>query len=178
MGPFDREKLTKSILTALRKRPIDNDTIEKFVSKIYRSLEDLGQNEIMSSTIGKFVMDGLKELDHVGYVRFASVYIDFKEANNLDNYFLNLSNKLSEINQFETFPNPCVGAVLVNKNKIETSYTGKKGSPHAEYQLLKNKNNLAKSLLYTSLEPCCHKGKNPACVDIIIKKKNKKNLYE
>ena len=100
-----------------------------------------------------------------------------KLKNNLDNYFLNLSNKLSEINQFETFPNPCVGAVLVNKNKIETSYTGKKGSPHAEYQLLKNKNNLAKSLLYTSLEPCCHKGKNPACVDIIIKKKNKKNLY-
>ena len=97
-----------------------------------------------------------------------------KLKNNFDNYFLNLSNKLSEINQFETFPNPCVGAVLVNKNKIETSYTGKKGSPHAEYQLLKNKNNLAKSLLYTSLEPCCHKGKNPACVDIIIKKKIKK----
>ena len=97
-----------------------------------------------------------------------------KLKNNLHNYFLNLSNKLSEINQFETFPNPCVGAVLVNKNNIQTSYTGKKGSPHAEYQLLKNKNKLTKSLLYTSLEPCCHKGKNPSCADIIIKKKIKK----
>ena len=63
----------------MRKRPVDNDTIEKFVSKIYRSLEDLGQNEIMTSTIGKFVMDGLK-IDPVGYVRFASVYTNFKEA--------------------------------------------------------------------------------------------------
>ncbi len=92
----------------------------------------------------------------------------------LNNYFLTLSNKLSEINQFETFPNPCVGAVLVNKNIIKTSYTGKKGSPHAEYQLLKNESNLSLSTLYTSLEPCCHKAKNPACVDIIIKKKIKK----
>ena len=95
---------------------------------------------------------------------------------NLNNYFLTLSNKLSEINQFETFPNPCVGAVLVNKNTIETSYTGKKGSPHAEYKLLKKKNNLYKSILFTSLEPCCHRAKNPACVDIIIKKKIKNIL--
>ena len=94
--------------------------------------------------------------------------------NNLNNYFLNLSNKLSEINQFETFPNPCVGAVLENKNNIRNIIYRKKGSPHAEYQLLKNKNKLNNSLLYTSLEPCCHKGKNPACVDIIIKKKIKK----
>ena len=94
----------------------------------------------------------------------------------LNNYFLKLSNKLSEINQFETFPNPCVGAVLVNKNNIETSFTGKQGSPHAEYQLLKNKNNLSKSTLYTSLEPCCHKAKNPACVEVIIKKKIK-NIF-
>ncbi len=93
---------------------------------------------------------------------------------NFNNYFLNLSNKLSEINQFETFPNPCVGAVLVNKSNIQTAFTGKQGSPHAEYQLLKTKSNLSKSKLYTSLEPCCHKAKNPACVEIIIKKKIKK----
>ena len=68
-----------------------NDTIEKFVSKIYRSLEDLGQNEIMSSTIGKFVMDGLKELDHVGYVRFASVYTDFKEAKDFEQFVDNIN---------------------------------------------------------------------------------------
>ena len=84
--PFDRDKISKSIRIATRKRPIDSETIEKFVSKIYRSLEDLGQNEIMSSTIGKFVMDGLKELDHVGYVRFASVYTDFKEAKDFEQF--------------------------------------------------------------------------------------------
>jgi len=78
-------------MTALRKRPIDNDTIEKFVSKIYRNLEDLGQNEIMSSTIGKFVMDGLRELDHVGYVRFASVYTDFKEAKDFEQFVDNIN---------------------------------------------------------------------------------------
>ena len=93
---FDREKLTKSVLTALRKRPIDNDTIEKFVSKIYRNLEDLGQNEIMSSTIGKFVMDGLKGLDHVGYVRFASVYTDFKEAKDFEQFIGNLDENKSK----------------------------------------------------------------------------------
>ena len=53
---FDRDKLTKSVMIALRKRPVDQQTIEKFVSKIYRNLEDLGQNEIMTKTIGKFVM--------------------------------------------------------------------------------------------------------------------------
>ncbi|MAJ56940.1 MAG: transcriptional regulator NrdR [Candidatus Pelagibacter sp.] len=89
-SPFEREKLTKSIMTALRKRPIDNDTIEKFVSKIYRNLEDLGQNEIMTSTIGKFVMDGLKEIDPVGYVRFASVYTNFKEAKDFENFVDNI----------------------------------------------------------------------------------------
>ncbi len=60
---FDREKLAKSINIALRKRPVDSDTIEKFISKIYRNLEDLGQAEILSSTIGKYVMEGLKDLE-------------------------------------------------------------------------------------------------------------------
>ena len=62
-SPFDREKLAKSLFTALKKRPIDNDTIEKVVSKISRELEELGQSEIQSNTIGKKVMDALKELD-------------------------------------------------------------------------------------------------------------------
>jgi len=77
---FDREKLSKSISIALRKRPIDSDTIEKFVSKIHRNLEDLGQAEVTSSIIGRLVMDGLKEIDPVAYVRFASVYTNFKEV--------------------------------------------------------------------------------------------------
>ncbi len=83
---FEREKLAKSINIALRKRPVDSDTIEKFISKIYRNLEDLGQAEILSSTIGKYVMEGLKELDPVAYVRFASVYTNFKEAKDFEQF--------------------------------------------------------------------------------------------
>ena len=76
---FDREKLSKSIYVALKKRPIDTETAEKFISKISRSLEELGQSEISSNTIGTMVMEGLKELDPVAYVRFASVYRNFRE---------------------------------------------------------------------------------------------------
>ena len=76
---FDRDKLAKSIYIALKKRPIDTDTVEKFISKVSRSLEELGQAEITSNTIGTMVMEGLKELDPVAYVRFASVYRNFKE---------------------------------------------------------------------------------------------------
>ena len=76
---FDREKLSKSIYIALKKRPIDTDTVEKFITNISRSLEELGQSEITSNTIGTMVMDGLKDLDPVAYVRFASVYRNFRE---------------------------------------------------------------------------------------------------
>ena len=79
-SPFDREELAKSLFTALKKRPIDNDTTEKVVSKISRELEELGQSEIQSNTIGKKVMDALKELDKIAYIRFASVYTNFKEV--------------------------------------------------------------------------------------------------
>ena len=76
---FDRDKLAKSIYIALKKRPLDTETIEKFISKVSRTLEELGQNEISTSTIGTMVMEGLKELDPVAYVRFASVYRNFRE---------------------------------------------------------------------------------------------------
>ena len=76
---FDREKLSKSIYIALKKRPIDTDTTEKFISNISRNLEELGQSEISSSMIGTMVMQGLKELDPVAYIRFASAYRNFRE---------------------------------------------------------------------------------------------------
>ena len=76
---FDRDKLAKSIYIALKKRPIDTETAEKFISKISRALEELGQNEISTNTIGTMVMEGLKELDPVAYVRFASVYRNFEK---------------------------------------------------------------------------------------------------
>ena len=88
---FDREKLTKSVMIALRKRPVDQHTIDKFISKIYRNLEDLGQNEIESKTIGKYVMEGLKEIDPVAYVRFASVYTNFKEVKDFEDFVGNLN---------------------------------------------------------------------------------------
>ena len=76
---FDRDKLSKSIYIALKKRPIDTETIEKFISHVSRSLEELGQGEVSTNTIGTMVMEGLKDLDPVGYVRFASVYRNFRE---------------------------------------------------------------------------------------------------
>ena len=88
---FDRDKLAKSVIIAWRKRPVDQETIEKFVSKIYRNLEDLGQNEVMSNVIGKNVMEGLKELDPVAYVRFASVYTNFKEVKDFEDFVGNLN---------------------------------------------------------------------------------------
>ena len=76
---FDREKLSKSIYIALKKRPVDTDTVEKFISNVSRNLEEMGQSEITTSVIGTMVMQGLKELDPVAYVRFASVYRNFRE---------------------------------------------------------------------------------------------------
>ena len=83
---FDREKLAKSIFIALKKRPIDTETIEKFVSNISRNLEEMGQAEIASNVIGKMVMDDLKELDPVAYIRFASVYRNFREVKDFEQF--------------------------------------------------------------------------------------------
>ena len=94
--PFDRDKITKSINISLRKRPIDSESIEKFISKIVRNLEGLGENDIPTSIIGKFIMDGLANLDQVAYVRFASVYKNFKEAKDFEQFIGNLNVYKSE----------------------------------------------------------------------------------
>ena len=94
--PFDRDKIAKSINISLRKRPIDSESIEKFISKIVRNLEGLGENEIPTPTIGKFIMDGLANLDQVAYVRFASVYKNFKEAKDFEQFIGNLNVYKSE----------------------------------------------------------------------------------
>ncbi len=93
--PFDRDKIAKSINISLRKRPIDSESIEKFISKIVRNLEGLGENEIPTSTIGKFIMEGLSSLDKVAYVRFASVYKNFKEAKDFEQFVGNLDENKS-----------------------------------------------------------------------------------
>jgi transcriptional repressor NrdR len=84
--PFDREKLERSLSVACRKRPVDHTQIEKLASAIQRQLETLGENEIESKRIGEFVMDGLKALDSVAYIRFASVYKDFSEAKDFEDF--------------------------------------------------------------------------------------------
>ena len=78
--PFDREKLARSVGIAVRKRPVEAERIERMLTGIVRQLESLGESEIASSAIGELVMEGLRSLDPVAYVRFASVYRDFREA--------------------------------------------------------------------------------------------------
>ncbi len=83
-SPFDRDKLQRSVEIALRKRPVEPERIERLVSGIVRQLESSGDTEIPSSAIGALIMAGLKNLDGVAYVRFASVYKDFREAKDFE----------------------------------------------------------------------------------------------
>src|ERR1700674_1870325 len=89
--PFDRDKLMRSLQIALRKRPIDPDQIEQMVSKIVRDLESQGESEISSETIGETVMEYLRALDDVAYVRFASVYKNFREPKDFEHALAELS---------------------------------------------------------------------------------------
>lgn len=84
--PFEREKLARSVDIACRKRPIDPVRIEKLVSGIQRQLETAGENEVPAQVIGEMVMEGLKGLDSVAYIRFASVYKDFREAKDFEDF--------------------------------------------------------------------------------------------
>ncbi len=82
--PFDRDKLLRSVQIALRKRPVEPERIDELVSKIVRELESQGESEITSETIGEMVMEHLRSLDDVAYVRFASVYRNFREAKDFE----------------------------------------------------------------------------------------------
>ncbi|MBA4208189.1 MAG: transcriptional regulator NrdR [Parvibaculum sp.] len=82
--PFDRDKLMRSVQVAMRKRPVEQERIERMVSGIVRRLESMGESEIPSNVIGKLVMEGLSSLDAVAYVRFASVYRNFREAKDFE----------------------------------------------------------------------------------------------
>ncbi len=82
--PFDRDKLMRSVQVAVRKRPVEPDHIEAMVSGIVRRLESMGESDVKSETVGKLVMEGLRSLDDVAYVRFASVYKNFREARDFE----------------------------------------------------------------------------------------------
>lgn len=93
---FDRDKLARSIRIALRKRPIHEERVERIVNGIVRQLEASGENDIPSKQIGELVMDTLKELDQVAYVRFASVYRDFREARDFQDFVGSLGHSASD----------------------------------------------------------------------------------
>ena len=90
--PFDREKLARSIRIALRKRPVDEDRIERIVNGIQRKLEVEADSEVTSRQIGEIVMEVLRELDPVAYVRFASVYENFRDARDFHAFLGSLDN--------------------------------------------------------------------------------------
>ncbi len=83
---FDREKLKRSVAVALRKRPVDGDRLERMISSLVRQLEASGQTEFPSDRLGEMVMEMLSDLDQVAYVRFASVYRDFREAKDFEEF--------------------------------------------------------------------------------------------
>ena len=89
--PFEREKLERSVKVALRKRPADEERVERMISGVVRQLESMGDTDIPSETIGEMVMEGLKQIDDVAYVRFASVYRNFREAKDFESLLGELS---------------------------------------------------------------------------------------
>ncbi len=88
---FDRDKLMRSVQVALRKRPVDPDRTERMVTGIVRRLESMGETDIPSNIIGELVMEGLAGLDDVAYVRYASVYKNFREARDFEQFLGNLN---------------------------------------------------------------------------------------
>jgi len=102
--PFDREKLMRSLEIALRKRPVEPDRVERMVNGIVRQLESQGDSEIPSDRIGELVMDGLRALDSVAYVRFASVYRNFREARDFNALIDELANGAGEAPEDDTNP--------------------------------------------------------------------------
>lgn len=89
--PFEREKLERSVNLALRKRSIDEGRVELLINGIVRQLESLGETEVQTEQIGKLIMEGLENLDPVAYVRYASVYKDFREAKDFEKFVEQIS---------------------------------------------------------------------------------------
>ena len=90
---FDRDKMYRSISLALRKRNIEQEKIEKIVNAIVRKLENSGDMEVNTNLIGEYIMDALSHLDQVAYVRFASVYKNFREVKDFEDFLGNLEDK-------------------------------------------------------------------------------------
>ena len=94
--PFERDKLQRSIDIALRKRPVEAERVERMVNGLVRRLESLGDSEVSSETVGQLVMDALASLDQVAYVRYASVYRNFREAQDFEHFLTTLQGQQAE----------------------------------------------------------------------------------
>ena len=94
--PFDRDKLARSLFIACRKRPVEEERIERVVNGIQRRLESMGESEIPSEVIGEMVMEALEGLDKVAYIRFASVYKNFRELKDFESLIGNISEEPSD----------------------------------------------------------------------------------
>ena len=94
---FNRDKLHRSMTVALRKRPVDDDTLDRAINSIVRQLELTGESEITSEMIGTMVMRALYDLDAVGYVRYASVYRDFRNTGDFTDFIRDLQTRLGEV---------------------------------------------------------------------------------
>lgn len=88
--PFDRSKLERSLDIALRKRPVEPERVERMVNGIVRRLESLGDSDVTSDQIGRLVMEGLASLDQIAYVRYASVYRNFREVSDFEKFLGNM----------------------------------------------------------------------------------------
>lgn len=86
---FDRDKLARSVMIALQKRPVETERVEQMISGVVRQLESMGQADITSDQIGQLIMEGLSSLDSVAYVRYASVYKDFRATQDFENFIEN-----------------------------------------------------------------------------------------
>ncbi|MEP5697437.1 MAG: transcriptional regulator NrdR [Sneathiella sp.] len=95
-SPFEREKLERSVTIATRKRPVDSEKINRMINGIVRQLESSGDQEVHSDKIGELVMEGLANLDSVSYVRFASVYREFREAKDLEEFIGELQSSVTD----------------------------------------------------------------------------------
>ncbi len=89
--PFERNKLERSLDIALRKRPVDPEQVERMVNGIVRRLESMGESEVQSDVVGRLLMEGLESLDQVAYVRYASVYRNFREASDFEKFLGKMS---------------------------------------------------------------------------------------
>ncbi|MFT0892195.1 transcriptional regulator NrdR [Pseudochelatococcus sp. G4_1912] len=95
--PFERDKLARSVMIALRKRAVDSERIDRMINGIVRQLEQAGESDVTSEQIGELVMEGLRLLDSVAFVRFASVYRDFREARDFENFVGELASYKPEL---------------------------------------------------------------------------------